>query len=253
MGTYIKEVQITDDFRNQVIEVLGYPVVDSETIFDMYNKEHIDNHIIASCLEKFFNYFPKIIELDIQVSKGVILIDAPTNTLGIAHYSLVNTPTAISNADLNNKGAFFTASQVINSSFHSYGTPFRYGETSYSAYQKKFFNDSINKLNGGNQFYAKFKEETNQLEIKANSQGVMHLKIGCWSSNIEDIAINKRQKFLELCQATLGLKFAKILKLTNGDLPLEIDADTLLDESKEKLEQIEEWLSQNSQFPLIRG
>ena len=57
---------------------------------------------------------------------------------------------------------------------------------------------------------------------------------------------------MDLCKAELGFRFAKNIKLIDSDLPLQIDADDLLEDSKDLKEKTIEWFEQNSMYMVMK-
>lgn len=251
MATYIQQPVVTDSFRNSVIEALGYPIIDEETIYGIYSKEHIDEYIIGECMEKFFNYFPVIREVDFPSTSSESEIESPIeNVLGVVHYSMDDSS---NNVKLDSGNPFYTASVTsVGTGFNTYGTPFNYNQATYSSYQQNFYLNAMKNVGGKNQFYLDYIPSTNKFRFRSAIGGNIHAQIGCYSDNVEDIDRTKRSHFLSICRATLMTKFAKVIKLAETDLPLEIDADTLLDEGKDILETEYEWLENNSTIALMR-
>ena len=254
MSSYINQVTVEEHFLEEMLEVLGYPIVEKDIIYDIYNEDYIKNHIIAECLETFYNYFPIVKEYTFGASKSETSVDSPfENVLGIIHYS--KPETGNNGINLNSGNPFYTASQVssYSSTWSSYGTPFRYNETgTWNAFQRKFYNDSLKNLAGGTLYYLKFDEDNNRFLIRSVVGGSIHALIGCYSSNVSDIPKTKRIHFLNLCRAMLGLKFSKVVGLQNDSLPLEINWEDLKDSSQDLYDKEMEWLQNNSTQPIFR-
>lgn len=253
MSTYIEHVEINEHFLEKILEVLGYPIVDKEIIYDIYSKEYIIDSVISEALELFYNYFPIVKEYEFFSTKTETSIESPfENVLGIIQYSKPEMGT--SSPNLNSGNPFYTATQVSysGSTYQSWGTPYKYYGSSYNVFQNKFYQDSLKNMSGGTIYYLKYDEANNKFVTKSAIGGVIHALIGCYSSNVDDIAKNKRPHFLSLCQAMLGLKFSAIVGLQNDDLPLNINWEDLKESSQEKYDNELEWLQNNSTMPLMR-
>lgn len=252
MATFVKDVVCSEEFLNDVLEALGYPIVTKDIIFGFLPQDYILSNIIGDGLEKFFTYFPIVKNITLPASSTESEVESPIeNVLGIVHYyenSKENT-----NVNLNSGNPFYTSSQVtISSSRQNWGTPFNYNGGTFTQFQRKFYEDSVKNLAGGKQYYCKYDETTNKFIVRSKLNSNLYVQVGCFSNNVDDVPKNKRQKFLNLCEGLLMMKFARTVKLMDSDLPLEINHDDLYDEGKDLLEETEEWMQNNSTIPLMR-
>lgn len=252
MSAYIENVIVSDKFLLGVKEALGYPIVDNEVINSIYTDDNIKDIVIANALEKFYNYFPIVNEINFDISAQTELsVNAPENTLGIIQYTFVDS-IAKSNANLISGNPFYTQSQLSssNSMRSGYGTPFNYNNSIFSSYQQNFYNNAVSNMS--KMYYVKYNDLQNTFDMKSNTSGCFNIRVGCYSENVDDIPKRLKTTFQSLCRAFLKIKFASTLLMMNSDLPLEFDRDTILDEGKEELEEIEEYMIENSTIPLMR-
>ena len=251
MGIYINNVNCSDEFIKLLIEVIGYPIIDENTIFDIFSKEYIKENIISLSLETYYNYFPII--KTFTMSSNTKINSPYENVLGILHYNFVQNSNTNSDFNLNTGNAFYTASlisQVVSGS--NYGTPFNYNAGVYTQYQQRFLSDSMKNMNGGRQHSVRYYEQSKLFTSISKAQGKFNVTVGCYSNNVDDIENKNKTKFMDLCKAELGFRFAKNIKLIDSDLPLQIDADDLFEDSKDLKEKTIEWFEQNSMYMVMK-
>ena len=251
MATYLENFEVSEDFLSATKESIGYPLVDTDTIAELFEDNWIKKNIIARQAEVFFNYFPLVTNIGVQVSgTAEVSVDAPKNCLGIVHSAFVQSGGG--NDNLMSGNPFYTASvtSISSSTMRNYGSPFDYNSYFYSSSQQRFFNNALN--NSNKSFYAWYDELNNKLVCKSTLVGTISIDCGCFAESTEQIPRRLRTSFLNLCQYALGIKFASILKMQNSDLPLSIDYDSILDENQEKYDSLLEWMQNNSTYCIMR-
>jgi hypothetical protein len=251
MSTYLENFEISTDFLSATKESIGYPLVDEDTISELFNDEWIKKNIIARQAEVFFNYFPLVTNIAVNVSTpNEVSVDAPKNCLGVVHSAFVEGGNGGGNLMVNNP--FYTSSivSISSSSWRNYGTPFDYNSWMFSSSQQQFFNKALQ--NSNKSFYAWYDELNNRIVVKSTLIGIVSVDVGLFGESTEQIPRRLRTRFLNLCQYALGIKFASILKLQNSDLPLSIDYDSILDENQEKYDSLLEWMQNNSTYCIMR-
>lgn len=252
MATYIENFQVTDDFLNQVKEAIGFPLVDDETITELFTDDWIKNNICGREAEVFFNYFPLVTNIGITVNgTSEISVDAPKNCLGVVHSALVENGVGSSN-NLLSGNPFYTSTitSISSSSMRNYGTPFDYNSYYYSTAQQNFFNRALQ--NSNKSFYAYYDEINDKIVAKSTLIGIVSVDCGCYAESTDDIPKRLKTKYLNLCQYSFGCKFAEILKMQNSDLPLSIDMDSIFDLNKERYDELIEWCQNNSTYCIMR-
>ena len=252
MATYIENFNVTDNFLAQVKESIGYPLVDDDTISELFTDDFIKNTICGREAETFFNFFPFVVNIGVQTASSMeIAVDAPKNCLGVVHVGFVTSGNGAS-SNLNSGNPFYTQSivSISSSTMRNYGTPFDYCSYFYSSSQQNFFNNALN--NSNKSFYAYYDELNDRIVCKSTLVGTVSVDCGCYLESTDLIPRRLRVKYLELCQSALGMKFASILKMQNSDLPLSIDVDTIFDENKEKHDELIEWCQSNSTYCIMR-
>lgn len=250
MATYLTDIKCSENILDNIIQVLGYPIVDKDTIFDILPKDYIINEIVGISMETYFQYFP--IVKTFQMSSNSTIDSPIENVLGILHYNFVTGNTNTDQIDLHTGNAFYTSSvtnQLISGS--TYGTPFNYNGGTYTVYQQKFLSDSMKKMNGGRQYSVRFDFANKKFKSISKQSGNMNVVVGCYSNDTNDIEFKYKTKFLDLCKAELGMSFARKVLLMDADLPLQIDADTLNEDSKDLKDETIEWLERNSKFSVM--
>lgn len=251
MATYIENFQVSDNFLSQVKESIGYPLVDDDTLNELFDDKWIKDNICAREAETFFNYFPLVTNIGIHVNgSSEVSVDAPLNCIGVVHYSLVEGGGTSNNLLSGNPFYTSTITSISSSSMRNYGTPFDYNSYYYSTAQQNFFNRALQ--NSNKSFYAYYDEINNKIVAKSTSNGTISVDCGCYAESTEMIPKRLRIKFLNLCQYSLAMKFSEILRMQNSDLPLSIDCDVIYDDNKEKRDNLIEWMENNSTYCIMR-
>ena len=251
MSTYLNNFSVSDSFLERVKESIGYPLVDTDTISELFDDTWIKENICARNAEIFFNYFPLVTNIGINVNgTAEVSVDSPKNTLGIVHSAFVESGGGDNN--LMSGNPFFTSSivSVSSSIARNYGTPFDLNSFYYSASQQQFFNKALQ--NSNKSFYAYFDEVHHKLIAKSTLSGTVSIDAGCYAESVDMIPKRLRTKYLELCQSALGIRFARTLQMQNSDLPLSIDVSAILEENKEIHENLTTWMQQNSTYCIMR-
>ena len=249
--TYLENFTVSDSFLSKVKESIGYPLVDADTLAELFDDNWIKENICAREAEVFFNYFPLVVNVPINVSgTAEVSVDAPLNCLGVVHSAFVESGGGDNN--LMSGNPFYTSSivSVSSSVARNYGTPFDYNSYYYSSSQQNFFNKALQ--NSNKSFYAYFDEIHNKLIAKSTLTGTVSIDAGCYAESVDMIPKRLRTKYLELCQSALAIRFARTLQMQNSDLPLSIDVDSILDENKEIHENLVEWMQTNSTYCIMR-
>ena len=251
MSTYLENFAVSDSFLSKVKESIGYPLVDTDTLSELFDDNWIKENICGRNAEIFFNYFPLVTNIGVNVSgTAEVSVDSPKNTLGIVHSAFVESGGG--NNNLMSGNPFFTSSivSVSSSIARNYGSPFDYNSWMYSSSQQQFFNKALQ--NSNKSFYAYFDEVHNKLIAKSTLPGTISIDVGIYGESEESIPKRLRVKYLELCQTALGVKFASILKMQNSDLPLSIDTDAIYDNNFDAHEKLVEWCQNNSTYCIMR-
>lgn len=251
MSTYIHDITVSDSFLNNVKEALGYPVIDEE-ISDIYSDENIKELVIATSLEHFFNFFPIVQTITVPVGAGTTkVLNAPTNTLGIVHYALVNSSNN-QGFNLNSGNPFYTEKLVTSSQsrLSNYGSPFNYNSSEYSVYQQAFYRNSMQ--NVSRLFAVHYNEAEDTISVQSSQSGTIVIRVGTYSTNLDDIPRRLKPHLLNYCQALLKIKFASILEMMNSDLPLEFDKEAIKESGTDLLEKEEEWFQNNSTIQIMK-
>lgn len=251
MSTYLENFDVSDSFLSKVKESIGYPLVDTQTIAELFDDAWIKENICAREAEVFFNYFPLVVNVPINVSgTSEVSVEAPSNCLGIVHSAFVESGGG--NMNLMSGNPFYTSTitSISSSSMRNYGTAFDYNSWMFSSSQQQFFNKALQ--NSNKSFYAYFDEVHHKLIAKSTLIGTISIDAGCYAESVDMIPKRLRTKYLELCQSALAIRFARTLQMRNSDLPLSIDVDAILDENKEIHENLVEWMQQNSTYCIMR-
>ena len=251
MSTYLENFTVSDNFLNQVKESIGYPIVDTDTIEELFDDNWIKNNVCGREAEVFFTYFPLVTNIGVQVSTpNEVSVDAPPRTLGIVHSAFVEGGNGGGN--LMSGNPFYTSSitSISSSSWRNYGTPFDFNSYFFSSSQQQFFNKALQ--NSNKAFYAWYDSVNDKVVCKSTLTGIVSVDCGCYGESEESIPKRLRMKYLELCQASLGRKFAEILRLQNSDLPLSIDTDSIMDLNDERYKDLITWMQQNSTYCIMR-
>lgn len=251
MATYLENFSVSDSFLSKVKESIGYPLVDEETLNELFTDDWIRENICGREAETFFNFFPLVVNVPINVSgTAEVSVDAPQNTLGIVHSAFVESGGG--NNNLMSGNPFFTSSivSVSSSIARNYGSPFDWNSYYYSASQQQFFNKALQ--NSNKSFYAYFDEIHHKLIAKSTLPGTVSIDAGCYAESVDMIPKRLRTKYLELCQASLAIKFASTLRMQNSDLPLSIDVDAIYDTYTDKKDDLIEWMQTNSTYCIMR-
>ena len=251
MSTYLENFSVSDSFLSKVKESIGYPLVDDDTLSELFDDNWIKENICAREAEQFFNFFPLVVNVPINVSgTAEVSVEAPSNCLGIVHSAFVESGGG--NNNLMSGNPFFTSSivSVSSSIARNYGSPFDWNSFYYSASQQQFFNKALQ--NSNKSFYAYFDEVHHKLIAKSTLTGTISIDVGLYGESEESIPKRLRVKYLELCQASLAIKFASTLRMQNSDLPLSIDVDAIYDTYTDKKDALTTWMQQNSTYCIMR-
>ena len=251
MSTYLENFSVSEDFLSATKESIGYPLVDEDTIAELFNDEWIKKNIIARQAEVFFNYFPLVTNIAVNVSTpNEVSVDAPKNCLGVVHSAFVEGGNGGGNLMVNNP--FYTSSitSISSSSWRNYGSPFDFNSYFYSSSQQQFFNKALQ--NSNKAFDAWYDELNNRIIVKSTLIGIVSVDVGCFAESTEQIPRRLRTRFLNLCQYALAMRFSSILKMQNSDLPLSIDVNEVYDSNKELYDNLIEWMQANSTYCIMR-
>ena len=251
MSTYLENFSVSDSFLSKVKESIGYPLVDEETLNELFTDDWIRENICGREAETFFNFFPLVVNVPINVSgTAEVSVDAPVNCLGVVHSAFVESGGGDNN--LMSGNPFYTSSivSVSSSIARNYGSPFDYNSYFYSSSQQQFFNKALQ--NSNKSFYAYFDEVHDRIVAKSTLVGTVSVDCGCYAESVDMIPKRLRVKYLELCQASLAIKFASTLRMQNSDLPLSIDVDAIYDTYTDKKESLIEWMQANSTYCIMR-
>ena len=251
MSTYLENFSVSDSFLSKVKESIGYPLVDEETLNELFTDDWIRENICAREAEQFFNFFPLVVNVPINISgTAEVSVDAPSNCLGIVHSAFVESGGG--NNNLMSGNPFFTSSivSVSSSIARNYGTAFDYNSYYYSSSQQNFFNKALQ--NSNKSFYAYYDEVHDRIVAKSTLVGTVSVDCGCYAESVDMIPKRLRVKYLELCQVSLAIKFASTLRMQNSDLPLSIDVDAIYDTYTDKKDALIEWMQQNSTYCIMR-
>ena len=249
--TYLENFSVSDSFLERVKESIGYPLVDTDTLSELFDDNWIKENICAREAEQFFNFFPLVVNVPINVSgTAEVSVEAPKNTLGIVHSAFVESGGG--NNNLMSGNPFFTSSivSVSSSIARNYGTAFDWNSYFYSSSQQQFFNKALQ--NSNKSFYAYFDEVHNKLIAKSTLPGTVSIDAGCYAESVDMIPKRLRVKYLELCQSALAIRFASALRMQNSDLPLSIDVDAIYDTYTDKKDALIEWMQTNSTYCIMR-
>lgn len=251
MATYLENFDVSDSFLSKVKESIGYPLVDVDTLNELFDDNWIKENICGRNAEIFFNYFPLVTNIGVNVNgTSEVSVDSPKNTLGIVHSAFVESGGG--NMNLMSANPFYTSSivSVSSSIARNYGSPFDWNSYYYSASQQQFFNKALQ--NSNKSFYAYYDEVHNRIVAKSTLVGTVSVDVGLYGESEESIPKRLRVKYLELCQSALGMKFAEILKLQNSDLPLSINCDEVFELNKDRYDELLEWCKLNSTYCIMR-
>ena len=251
MATFMENFQVSDEFLSQVKESIGYPLVDDDTISELFTDEWIKDKICGREAEVFFTYFPLVTNIGVNVSgTSEVSVDAPPNCLGVVHSAFVESGGG--NGNLMSGNPFYTSTitSISSSTMRNYGTPFDYNSYFYSSSQQKFFNQALQ--NSNKSFYAYYDELNDKLVCKSTLVGTISIDCGCYAENTDAIPRRLRIRYLNLCQYAFAMKFAEILKMQNTDLPLSIDYSEIYDSNKDKYDELREWMQNNSTYCIMR-
>ena len=251
MSTYLENFAVSDSFLSKVKESIGYPLVDADTLNELFTDDWIRENICAREAEQFFNFFPLVVNVPINVSgTAEVSVEAPSNCLGIVHSAFVESGGG--NNNLTSGNPFFTSSivSVSSSVARNYGSPFDWNSYYYSSSQQQFFNKALQ--NSNKSFYAYYDEVHDRIVAKSTLVGTVSVDCGCYAESVDMIPKRLRVKYLELCQASLAIKFASTLRMQNSDLPLSIDVDAIYDTYTDKKDALIEWMQTNSTYCIMR-
>ena len=251
MATYLENFSVSDSFLSKVKESIGYPLVDTDTLSELFDDNWIKENICGRNAEIFFNYFPLVTNIGVNVNgTSEVSVDAPSNCLGIVHSAFVESGGG--NNNLMSGNPFYVSSIVSASSSvaRNYGSPFDWNSYFYSSSQQQFFNKALQ--NSNKSFYAYFDEVHDRIVAKSTLVGTVSVDCGCYAESVDMIPKRLRVKYLELCQASLAIKFASTLRMQNSDLPLSIDVDAIYDTYTDKKDALIEWMQQNSTYCIMR-
>ena len=251
MATYLENFSVSDSFLSKVKESIGYPLVDADTLSELFDDNWIKENICGRNAEIFFNYFPLVTNIGVNVNgTSEVSVDAPSNCVGIVHSAFVESGGG--NNNLISGNPFYTSSivSVSSSIARNYGTPYDYSSFYYSASQQQFFNKALQ--NSNKSFYAYFDEVHERIVAKSTLVGIVSVDCGCYAESVDMIPKRLRVKYLELCQASLAIKFALTLRMQNSDLPLSIDVDAIYNTYTDKKDTLIEWMQANSTYCIMR-
>ena len=251
MATYLNNFSVSDNFLSQVKESIGYPLVDNETLSELFTDDWIKINICGREAEVFFTYFPLVKNIGVQVSgTQEVSVDAPSNCLGVVHSAFVENGNG--NLNLMSGNPFYTSTitSISSSTMRNYGTPFDYNSYMFSSSQQQFFNKALQ--NSNKAFYAYYDEIGDRIVVKSTLVGTVSVDVGCYAESVDEIPRRLRVRYLNLCQYSLAMRFAEILKMQNSDLPLSIDTDAIFDLNSERYKDLVEWMETNSTYCIMR-
>ena len=68
MATYLENFSVSDSFLSKVKESIGYPLVDTDTIGELFSDNWIKENVCGRNAEIFFNYFPLVTNIGVNVN-----------------------------------------------------------------------------------------------------------------------------------------------------------------------------------------
>lgn len=247
--SYIEEVKISDKSLMEIKSSVGGTLL-SEELMDFMPDDDILKYVVAPTMEKFFNYFPIIVEFqqyNTASSSLPIEVEAPERTLGILRQQFVSLSSSIPSGDasVNSFGIYdnpFASANALMSSNGAYpggssryGTPYDYG-SSQNIYQARLFQKSLESSNKS--YFVRYDELKNKLYLKSDTSGRFYIQFATWNNDFENsIPLRLRQSVMSYAQGLLRVKFAQILSLSRSELPSEIDTAELKDEGKDMMEK----------------
>jgi hypothetical protein len=259
---YIGNILVSDRTLNEIKMAIGYPVIKDEFKFIM-DDDQIKELVIAPSLETYFQYFPILERIVINIGGGMSTGEypTPTETLGVIRSQFVpQTNTIFSNLNNNNFYAnpFATANSVLSiggrggsgGGYGRFGTPNTYGSDLFN-YQNRFLVDAQEAMN--RVWYLQYDEQQNKVFYKSVTPGTFYFELAKWSRDVETVPIQKRQSFINYTRGMLKKSFANILGMTEGDLPVSIDVDNLNDEGDRLIENEINYWREASSIPMMRG
>lgn len=251
------EVEISDLHYNQIMATIGFPVIDDTIFSHLMTKDQVIDYVIKPALYDFSTYFPEQEQHIIPVSGGggignLLTTDIGEKAFAIANYKFVPSSSTWQNSGLMSNGTFYdnpfySAAQVVSIGGYSvsrYGTPFPYGHDSI-IYQNRFFQKSLESMN--KVYYAKWKSREREVEYKSTIAGTFEINLALLHTNVDEIDPRWQQSFIKYVQGKLRIQLSNILALSQSDLPVQIDTDTLQSKGEELVnDQLQYWREASS-------
>jgi hypothetical protein len=256
------DVEISDLFYNQIMSTIGYPVIDDTIFAHLMTRQQVIDTVIKPSLFDFSTFFPDQEQHIVSVSGGgglgyLTATDFSDLVFAIANYKFVSSSSTWQNSGLMSQGSFYnnpfySAAQVVStggSTSSRYGTPYGYGHEN-NIYQGRFYQKSVENMN--KVYYAKWKPKDRQVEYKSSIAGTFEINLAVMNTNVDDIDPRWQRSFLKYTQGMLRVQLSNILSLSQSDLPVSIDTDSLRQVGDEMIEKEKTYWSEAGSFTVKR-
>jgi hypothetical protein len=259
---YIENITISDKSLMEIKATVGGTLLSDEIEYLIEDQQILD-YVVAPTLEKFFLYFPILVDFEIYNTASSDLpleYDAPPRTLGIMRSQFIPLSSSIPNGDpsINSFGIyanpFASANGVlsINGSYgtSSYSTPYDYGNSNF-IYLNRQFQKSLESMNKA--YYVRYDELKNKIYLKSDISGRFYLALGTYNDNFESsVPLRLRQSVIQYAQGLYRMRLADFLALNRDGLPFGIDLDELRTRGSELMEKELTYWSQASSIATAR-
>jgi len=243
-------VTISDDYINEIISILGYPLLNFEDDDFELDKDDIKTLVITPTLREFYKWFPLPVYEEQYIS-GSFSIDFPSDAV----YNVIDARlNANAISGIQNANPFVNSFNYTNNysiqGYNKFGTPYSYGYENSNIIEKSL---QYTKMNVDRSFKCKANLFTRKLEGYTNRQGVLSITWASFSWDFSNIPFDRINEVIMLCQVNLLDKIISIRKQQNSDLPTDFDIsyfEKIRDDYK--IEVLDKW-KKLSKVVILRG
>lgn len=232
----IGEIVISDETYQEIISVIGYPILDPDEEDFEYTKEQIITFAIRPAMREYFKWFPKTFSEDFQISQ-TFSIPFPNDETYTAKNIRVNK---------NSLTTGTTGNPLINSRVYKVDSQMWQWNSRYHYNMNRALNLEIAENQSQIGFTASIRHEVDKINrvVHGYSNVLGRLSI-TWcqvSNNFDDVNYSRIDELIKLCQGKLMLKIGMIRGQQNNNTPVDFNFDMFISEGKEyEKEVMEGW------------
>lgn len=243
------DIIIPDNIYNRILTCVGYPVI-SEDDLGVSQENILDLFIGPALKNVYYKWFPILgrEEYDIDTSFS---IDFPDDeTFGVVDSRLVWRG---SSTTFGQSNVFFDLNKVdMQSSFgrNKWNTGNDYGYTQVYYSKRAFEKARINDRKSLKQW---IDYNNRKIEGYTNTGARLAVTWAKWSNNWSGVQFKFEEDAIKLCQSYILQYFGNLLNQGTGDLPTELNGDSMIDRAETLYDEVITKFKEYSKVVIMRG